>query len=121
MIIVAATKTLACAEMASAGTTAYHHSLVRHHTSATMMTQTPMMISVLPMRDQTMVMEFHRSVRPSARAVLMASSVFRSSRGPLMSRPTPTMTPKSTTAGASRRRAMSRSADPTGGRDLSIS
>ena len=51
----------------------------------------------------------------------MAFSDFRSASGPTMSRPMPTMMPKSTTAGASTRRAMSRSADPTGGRDLSIS
>ena len=41
-----------------AGTTAYHHCLVRHQIRATTMTQTPMTISVLPMCDHTIVTEF---------------------------------------------------------------
>ena len=88
---------------------------------ATTITQTPMMISVLPMRDQTMVTEFHTSVRPSASALLIESSDLRSPSGPRMRKPSPTMMPKSTRAGASTRSARSRRADLTGGRDLSIS
>ena len=50
------TKTVACSEIAMSGTTANHHSLVRHQTIAQTMTPTPMTYSVLPIIDMNFVM-----------------------------------------------------------------
>jgi hypothetical protein len=51
------TKMVACRLMAMAGMTANHQRRVRHHTTATATTHTPMMISVLPTCDQGAVTE----------------------------------------------------------------
>ena len=61
------TNTVAWMAIAIAGMTATHHCLVSHQIRPTMMTQTPMTISVFPMRDQTMVMVSQVAVRPACR------------------------------------------------------
>src|SRR6476469_10434539 len=114
---VAATNTLAWIAIAMAGTTAYHHCLVRHQIRATAITQTPMTISVLPRCDHTIVTEFISSGRPDATDLLRSFSAGRPPSGPMMRKPTPTIAAKSTSAGDSARTAKSRRADPTEGRD----
>src|SRR6476660_2653067 len=98
-MVVAATKTLACVAIAMAGMTAYHHCLVRHQMRATATTQTPMMISVVPMCYHTAVIEIHVDVRAEARDRLMLSSDLRPPSGPMMRKPRPTIAPNRTTAG----------------------
>ena len=105
MIAVAMTKMVACRAMAMAGTIATHHSRVRHHSSATAMTQTPMTISVLPTWDQTIVMVFHRAVRSRARSAFRPLSVwFSDFSGPRSSSPKPTMASQTTKPGRIARR-----------------
>ena len=86
------------------------------------MTQTPMTISVLPMCDQTMVIEFHSAVRPRgyglAEVVLPREATERAhdeeaeadDRGE-----------EDDARGRARAAAKSRRADPTVGREESIS
>ena len=63
--VAARTKTVACSEIARSGTTANHHSLVRHHTIALTMTATAMTYSVLPIIDMNFVIVSPVAVRPS--------------------------------------------------------
>ena len=74
------TNTVACSEIAMRGTTANHHSLVRHQTIAQTMTPTAMTYSVLPIIDMNFVIVFQVSVRPSSNDVLMPFSHFRTTR-----------------------------------------
>ena len=60
---VAATKMAACRLTAMAGMTANHQCRVRQNTSTTAIRHTPMMISVLPMWDQTAVIASQKGVR----------------------------------------------------------
>jgi len=77
-----------------------------------MTTQVPMMISVLPIRDQTIVMVSQVGVRPACNARLTALSPLSPSSGPSMSLPIPTITSQRTMAGSSARTTTSRSASP---------
>src|SRR4051794_17915983 len=98
------TKTVACSEIAMRGTTANHHSLVRHQTIAHTMTPTAMTYSVLPIIDMNFVMVFQVSVRPSSNDVLIPFSHFENDdSGPFSRNPKPTMRPNRSTAGSTAR------------------
>ena len=114
-------KTRACAEMAIRGTTAYHHCLVRHHTSATTTRQTPMMLTVAPVHEKTNVTSLRTEVRDEANHLLIRSSeVPRCFSGPSVSaQPIASTTSHHTTSGTSTRTARSRAASFAVGRDWS--
>src|SRR6478735_11363340 len=100
-------KTSACAEMAISGTTAYHHCLVRHHTSATTTRQTPMMLTVAPVQEKNNVTSLRTAVREEANHLLIRSSVVpRSFSGPsVRAQPVASTTSHHTVTGSSTRTA----------------
>ena len=114
-------KTSACAEMAIRGTTAYHHCLVRHQTSATTTRQTPMMLTVAPVHEKSNVTSLRIEVRDDAIDLLIFSSELpRCFRGPSVSaQPTASTTSHHTRSGSSTRTARSRAASLGAGRDWS--
>lgn len=113
------TNTMDCTEIAMAGTTASHHCRVRHHSTAMATTHAAMMKKVAPMLDHAEVSALSADVRPDWSRSLTTISPGKEFRGPTMSRPMPTTTAQSATAGARVRRARSAMARRNVGADVS--
>ena len=93
-------KMIACTAIACTGMMATHHCFVRHQKRATKSTHAPMMNSVVPIAEKAAVTEFSAGVRIDTNQRFTACSPGQSSRGPTMSRPTPTTTTQRATAGS---------------------